>query len=77
MNDETREEAAAWLSKAKGDLLAAQTLAAPQIGQRDIAIYHCQQPPINPLVFPRESPLGTGLAGLGGIGFVLLKASSR
>jgi len=43
MNDETREEADAWLAKAKGDLLAAETLAAPKIGQRDIAIYHCQQ----------------------------------
>jgi HEPN domain-containing protein len=43
MNDETRDEAAAWLTKAKGDLLAAQRLAAPDIRQRDIAIYHCQQ----------------------------------
>ena len=43
MNDETREVAAAWLAKAKSDLLAVQTLAAPEIAQRDIAIFHCQQ----------------------------------
>ncbi len=43
MNDETWEEAVAWLVKARGDLLAAETLAAPEVAQRDIAIYHCQQ----------------------------------
>lgn len=43
MNAETWEEAAAWLVKARGDQLAAETLAAPEVAQRDIAIYHCQQ----------------------------------
>jgi len=43
MNDETLAEAHAWLAKAQGDLKAAKILSSSENGQRDIAIYHCQQ----------------------------------
>jgi HEPN domain-containing protein len=57
--EQTREDAAAWLTKARGDLLAAETLATPAIAQRDIAIYHCQQAAekaIKGLLVYRERP---------------------
>jgi HEPN domain-containing protein len=59
MNDETRAEAAAWLSKAGGDLRAAEILSAPENDQGAAAVYHCQQAAekaVKALLVYRETP---------------------
>lgn len=43
MNDETFQEAEAWIAKARSDLKAAEILATGENSPQDIAIYHCQQ----------------------------------
>jgi len=59
MNDETRAEATAWLSKAGGDLRAAEILSAPENDQGAAAVYHCQQAAekaVKALLVYRETP---------------------
>jgi HEPN domain-containing protein len=51
MNDETRAEAAAWLSKAGGDLRAAEILSAPENDQGAAA-----EKAVKALLVYRETP---------------------